>query len=49
MGHTRNAIARLVVLCDSGPKGDDCASEVASDSGSLRREDLVVDMLPGDL
>lgn len=49
MGDTSDAIAGLVVLCDLGTKGDDCASEVASDCGAWCREDFEVDVLPTQL
>jgi hypothetical protein len=49
MRDTNDAVTRLVVLCDFGSKGDDCASEVAPDSGAFGREEFVVDMLPGEL
>ena len=46
MGHAGDAIARLVVLCDLGSKGDDRTSEVAPNCSAFGREDLEVDMLP---
>ena len=49
MCHARNAISGLVVLCDFGSEGDDCAGEVAPDCGSFRGEDFVVDVFPVEL
>lgn len=49
MRDTNDAVTRLIVLCDFGSKGDDCASEVAPDSGVFGRKEFVVDMLPGEL
>jgi hypothetical protein len=49
VGHTSDAIARLIVFRDLGSKGDYCASEVAPDCGAFRRKEGKVDVLPEDL
>jgi hypothetical protein len=49
VGHTSDAIARLIVFRDLGSKGDYCASEVAPDRGAFCRKEGKVDVLPEDL